>query len=150
MTHPERGWQTNFNAAAKRVKEIYQDCCVKTKEDLDKIVKKYSRKSPRQDFLKERAYKWLQHIQAEATRKKTAPCWFPHLAIKVAFIAFRLNGKLDAFEKYLENPSRRKMLEKILPSSGWFVFAPWPRRPFLCFTHPRFVLICIPPTLWRF
>ena len=67
-------------------------------EEISKTIQKYLIKSPLEDFLKEYAYKWLQHLD----NNPPAACgWFPASAVEVAHAAFCLRGKLATFNKFV-------------------------------------------------
>ena len=67
-------------------------------EEISKTIQRYLRKSPLEDFLKEYAYKWLQHLDSNPP---AACSWFPACAVEVAHAAFCLNGKLATLNKFV-------------------------------------------------
>ena len=67
-------------------------------EEISTTIQRYLRKSPLEDFLKEYAYKWLQHL--DNNHPETCS-WFPAFAVEVAHAAFCLRGKLATLKKFV-------------------------------------------------
>ena len=82
-------------------------------KNIEDTVGRYLHKSPEEEWVKAKAYEWLKYLERHPP---TAQSWFPHLAIEVTHRAFRLNGKIMSFKRYLCHPSRRKMLSTIVRS----------------------------------
>ena len=99
-------WRDVFNSAKDTLKEKYPS----RSGNIEKDIVKYLNKSPVTEFLKAEAYKWLKSL---ADNPPDAPSWFPHKAVEVAHKAFRLNGKIENFKKYLGHSSRLPTLEFI-------------------------------------
>ena len=60
-----RRWQEILESVAEQLKDRCKECPITCKE-IDDAVEKYSHKSPREDFLKEKAYHWLKYLQAKS------------------------------------------------------------------------------------
>ena len=81
-------------------------------QDIAKWIKKNLLKCPVTAFVTSQAYLWLKYLQTHPPGTHSSS-WYPHLAIQVAHKAFRLQSKLATFNKYLLNPSRRKMIHSL-------------------------------------
>ena len=77
---------------------------IRDRDTYDKIQKeKLRKKSPRQDWLKEKAYSWLKVLKPEPHMLT----WYPHHAIQVAHQIFlSRGGKLQSFVNYLKHDAR--------------------------------------------
>ena len=96
----DKAWEDVFTSAKTILSKKYPD----RSGDIAQTILKYLDKSPVEEFLKAEAYKWLKFLADNPP--DDAPSWFPHLAVEVAHKAFRLNGKITTFRKYLRHPSR--------------------------------------------
>ena len=96
----DKAWEDVFTSAKTILSKKYPD----KSGDIAQTIRKYLDKSPVEEFLKAEAYKWLKFL---ADNPPDAPSWFPHLTVEVAHKAFRLNGKITTFRKYLGHPSRK-------------------------------------------
>ena len=96
----DKAWEDVFTSAKTILSKKYPE----KSGDIAQTIRKYLDKSPVEEFLKAEAYKWLKFL---ADNPPDAPSWFPHLTVEVAHKAFRLNGKITTFRKYLGHPSRK-------------------------------------------
>ena len=87
-------WDENMREVGEKVKANYSSD-PKIVQSIEKVVKKYLKKSPEHAILQAKAYAWLKHIEENPP---TDAWWFPHKAIEVAHKAFRLSVKLATFE----------------------------------------------------
>ena len=101
LSKPGQAWQESLESGAKRLKTKFPD----QSTQIADMVKKLSQKSPAQEILKATAYHWLKFI-----KDYKPPRSFARNAVKIAHQAFRLNGKLATFEKYLNHSSRKSAL----------------------------------------
>lgn len=101
-----KGWKIILTSAAATVKRLYPT----ESSEIDKQVENYLRKLPVQDFLKSKAYQWIQYVHSNA--KLQDPSWFPHLAVEVAHKVFRSNSK-KTLRKYLGDKRRINKLPLI-------------------------------------
>ena len=60
--------------------------------------------------LKEKAFEWLQHLEIHPPNGSR---WYPNLAVEMAHKAFRLEGELATFRRYLSHPSRKQTLKTL-------------------------------------
>ena len=95
-------WREDLEEAAQQtILDFGPDFAKWIQLELDKKLKK----SPRQDWLQEKAYMWLKSLHSDGQKY----AWYPHHAIEVAHKLFLSDtGKFDTFVKYLSHPARRK------------------------------------------
>ena len=113
----QKSWREMIEYAGKQAK-TRNSPKVDILGNIEKAVQKYLKKSPEQNLLKPKAYAWLKYIQEH--RPHGAP-WFPHDAIKIAHVAFRLKGPVESFKKYLSDPARKAKLHFIFSGTAFFV-----------------------------
>ena len=105
-------WREVFQYAEPILMANYPDKAreIQTKMSL------WLKKSPVEQMLKPKAYKWLQYLE----KHPQAASWYrnPQLRVRVAHKVFCLQGTLKTFWKYLEDPSRRKTLGSIFSAEG--------------------------------
>ena len=100
-------WRADLEKAAD---QTIEETCPGWKVDArDKSTyhkiqnEKLRKKSPRQDWLKEKAYSWLKVLKP----KPEMSSWYPHHAIQVAHQIFlSRGGKLQSFVNYLKHDAR--------------------------------------------
>ena len=104
-------WKEDLNTAATltaaRICPNWQsDFTEKTTYNCIQGLKiKKMNKSPRQDWLQEKAYLWLKSLHLNTPK----PVWYPHHAIEVAHKVFLSDaGKFPTWMKYLSLPGRRR------------------------------------------
>ena len=78
---------------------------------IEEKIKAHSKKSPREGFLKAKAYDWLKcQFKCMRASNPTAQKGFSHRDVAVAHKIFKMRGNLQTFQKYLDNPSRKGKL----------------------------------------
>ena len=121
-------WTVDIERAAKQATD---QCWRKWQHDkvdtnLAKIaaeVVKLKKKSPKQDWLVEKAYCWLKSLPREILKVQDAG-WYPQHAIEVAHRLFVSSGKFVTFMNYLKQPNRRRqdpidmLIEARIPIAG--------------------------------
>ena len=106
-------WRQMFESVKPTLKKKYPHEC----SAIEATITKYLRKSPVEEILRSRAYRWLQYCEKRYIVKQQSPLgpsgWYPALAVEVAHEVFRCKGKLKTLKKYLRKPARLRNLESI-------------------------------------
>ena len=98
-------WKDDLERAAKKTVADWTPKCEANSVygKIEKIMKKLRKRSPRKDWLLEKAYCWLKNAEIRNA------AWYPQQAIRVAHTLFLgKSGKFESFMKYLKNKSRRR------------------------------------------
>ena len=112
----KKKWKADLaKAFDKTVKELCPDWESNTKDRglfdlIQKETEELKKRSPRQNWLQEKAYAWLKSL-SPADKKST---WYPELSIKIAYQIFlRGAGNFRSFVKYLEKRKQPAIMELI-------------------------------------
>ena len=107
-------WQTVAKKSPKWQLDKTDACMYQC---IQQAMNKHMDKSPRQDWLQQKAYLWLKLLHI----LKCTEIWYPHHAIEVAHRLFLSDSKLQTWKNYLSNPTRKrqepigKLLNEFIP-----------------------------------
>ena len=121
----KRQWREDLTAAADQtVLEMCPDWATNLRDRaiFDLIEKtKQRKKSPRQEWLREKAYAWLKWLPPELQQQD----WYPGHAIQVAHHLFLSgSGKFDVFLKHLRQRNNLKIIFLIRSHEGMLAGKP--------------------------
>ena len=121
----KRQWREDLTAAADQtVLEMCPDWANNPRDRaiFDLIEKtKQRKKSPRQEWLREKAYAWLKWLPPELQQQD----WYPGHAIQVAHHLFLSgSGKFDVFLKHLRQRNNLKIIFLIRSHEGMLAGKP--------------------------
>ena len=100
LSTKSRNWREILKYAEREVKAAYPDPDIISK--IERKVITFSKRSPREDFLKAKAYEWLKHTCSNS------PNGFSPHEVALTHKIFQLRGHRDTFQKYLDHPSRKQ------------------------------------------
>ena len=105
----DNNWRKWMTQDIQRLKSRHPE----KSEEISTTIQKYLGKSVLEDFKKEYAYKWLQHLDSNPP---AACSWFPACAVEVAHAAFCLNGKLGTFKNFVCKREAKATCSNAIPN----------------------------------
>ena len=102
LSTKSRNWREILKYAEREVKAAYPDPDMISK--IERKVITLLKRSPREDFLKAKAYEWLKYTCSNS------PNGFSPHEVALTHKIFQLRGHRETFQKYLDHPSRKNKL----------------------------------------